>query len=610
MCGIIGYTGSQNSTKIVFEGLQKLEYRGYDSSGIAVIHKKKIHLEKEAGKLINLENSLSRLPENPMVAIGHTRWATHGVPSRSNAHPHLVEPVVLIHNGIIENYKELKVELVGKGHSFNSETDTEIIAHLISNQLSLGMQPKEALINVLNKLEGAFALGILMEQDPHAIYLAKQGSPLVIGVGKGEMYFGSDVTTFAGKANRAIYLNDGECGRIVKEKIELWDFEGNDIPQKKVPVDYIVGSADKGGYRHYMLKEIHEQPHVMSKTISSLLNQATNTFNFQKLGLDKIDFDSVASINIIACGTAYLAGRMGKYLLEPLLKIPINVELASEFRYRDPWMSDHNLTIAISQSGETADTLACIKYARSHGAQIMSICNVKHSSIPRESDSTLYMEAGPEIGVASTKAFTAQILSLYLWGLGVASQQKKLSQKKLDETILELKKLPLYVDQAINIKESIKDLSRDYYEYSNFLYLGRGPSYPIALEGALKLKEISYIHAEGYSAGELKHGPIALVDKHMPLVIIAPQDQWYEKTISNLEEVRAREGVIIGIGAKEDTQLKSLCRHVIAIPQMKDPCFQAIISTIPIQFLSYYIAVKRGTDVDQPRNLAKSVTVE
>ncbi|RZA26312.1 MAG: glutamine--fructose-6-phosphate transaminase (isomerizing) [Proteobacteria bacterium] len=610
MCGIVGYIGHRPCINIIFDGLKKLEYRGYDSAGIAVLHKGEIALSKEAGKIDNLKTSISKLPQDALVGIGHTRWATHGLPTKENAHPHQAEKLALIHNGIIENYKELKQELLNKGIHFRSETDTEVVAHLVAEQLKTIPIPIDALKKVIERLEGAFSLAFVVDSIPDQIFVAKQGSPLVVGLGDKEVFFGSDITAFVNFTQKAVFLHDGDIAQVSASGIKLWDKTGSEVQPKITHVQWSPGSADKQGFRHYMLKEIHEQPRVVSATTQAFVNG--NSLNLEALGLEKIDLKKLKSLHIVACGTAYYAGMASKYFLEPLLGISVNVELASEFRYRNPYLmpNGETMVMAISQSGETADTLASIKHAKERGCQIFSICNVAYSSIHRESDSALLMHAGPEIGVASTKAFTSQVLCAYLWALGAAVKLDKISADELASIIQDLKTLPLYLDQALNTEGQIADLAAKLYQYPNFLFIGRGMSNIIALEGALKLKEISYIHAEGYAAGELKHGPIALVDKQIPIVAILPHDHYYEKTLSNVEEVCAREGQVYGIGDERDARLKEICVQVIPCPQVKNPVFQAILSTVAVQFLSYHIAVKRGTDVDQPRNLAKSVTVE
>ncbi|MCX6129844.1 MAG: glutamine--fructose-6-phosphate transaminase (isomerizing) [Proteobacteria bacterium] len=610
MCGIIGYIGSKTCQDIVFDGLKRLEYRGYDSAGIAVLHEGRIAISKEAGKIDNLKPLLSQLPAAAQVGIGHTRWATHGLPTRENAHPHASERLALVHNGIIENYRELKHELQNQGIVFRSETDTEVVAHLLGQELKLGHSPREALARVIDRLEGAFSLALITDHDNDHIYLAKQGSPLVIGIGQGENFFGSDVTAFCSFTQKAIFLQDGECAAVGRNDVSVWDRSGMKLPLKTTFIQWSPGSADKLGYRHYMLKEIHEQPSVISKTTQAFIKDGK--LNHEALAIPTLQLEKVKSIHLVACGTAFYAGMVSRYFMETALGIPVNVELASEFRYRQPLLlgKGETLVIAISQSGETADTLASLKLAKEKDCQIFSICNVAYSSIQRESQGCILMQAGPEIGVASTKAFTSQVLCTYLWTLAASEKLGRSSSTELAEILQELKTLPLYMDQALNAEEQIADLAAELYEYPNFLFVGRGPSYVIALEGALKLKEISYIHAEGYAAGELKHGPIALVDHHMPIVAIAPRDSYYEKTLSNIEEIRARDGYLIGIGDEKDVRLQELCKKFISCPHVKNPCFQAILMSVAVQFLAYYIAIKRGTDVDQPRNLAKSVTVE
>ncbi len=516
----------------------------------------------------------------------------------------------MIHNGIIENYKELKQELLAKGIHFRSETDTEVVAHLVAEELKITPMPIDALKNVIKRLEGAFSLAFIVDSVPDQIFVAKQGSPLVIGLGDKETFFGSDITAFVNYTQKAVFLHDGEIAQIKAGEIRLWDKNDQEISPKITLVQWSPGSADKQGFRHYMLKEIHEQPRVVSATTQAFVNQ--DGLNLEALGLKSIDIKKVKTLHIVACGTAYYAGMAAKYFLEPLLGVSVNVELASEFRYRDPYLAPNGETMvmAISQSGETADTLASIKHAKEKGCQIFSICNVNYSSIHRESDGTLLMHAGPEIGVASTKAFTSQVLCAYLWALGASQILGRLNKDELNSIIQELKTLQLYLAQAPNAEEKIVELAGKLYQYPNFLFIGRGMSNVIALEGALKLKEISYIHAEGYAAGELKHGPIALVDKQIPIVAILPHDHYFEKTLSNVEEVCAREGQVYGIGDEKDQRLKDICVQVVPCPQVKNPVFQAILSTVGVQFLAYHVAVKRGTDVDQPRNLAKSVTVE
>jgi glucosamine--fructose-6-phosphate aminotransferase (isomerizing) len=469
---------------------------------------------------------------------------------------------------------------------------------------------KDALLKTISRLEGAYGLGILWAGEPDALYLVKQGSPVVIGTGEGENYFASDALALLPLTKSVIFLNDGEVGRLTKSSVELWDFAGKTLKRAPAVLNWTAASAEKQGYRHYMLKEIHEQPAVVANTIARLVDPVTGKIDTKEMGIDELDLDHLKSIVYVACGTAYYSALISKYSVEQLVGVPVSVELASEFRYRDPYLDKGTLVIAVTQSGETADTLACIKHAAAKGCQTFAVCNVRFSSIPRASKATLYMEAGPEVGVASTKAFTSMVLCHYLFGLAISQKKNRIAKPAYDQAIQALKQLPNAVDRAVNTAGIIEEVAAKYYEASNFIFMGRGPSFMVALEGALKLKEISYIHAEGYAGGELKHGPIALIDKHMPVVAIAPFDSHYEKMISNVEEVRAREGVCIGVGDLQDDKFKDLCQDYIPCPQIKDAALQTILSVIPLQLLSYYVAVKRGTDVDQPRNLAKSVTVE
>lgn len=610
MCGVVGFVGKRSCVKTIFEGLQRLEYRGYDSAGIATLNKGKMHIAKSEGKLARLEPHLGELPDSSTIGMGHTRWATHGAPTTLNAHPHVTKDLALIHNGIIENYRELKDELIAKGAIFKSETDSEVVLHLLEGELGKGTKMKDALLKIVSRLHGAYGLGIMWAGDPDALYLVKQGSPVVIGSGEGENYFASDALALLPLTQKVIFLNDGEIAHITKDKIDIWDFAGKSHNRAPSVLNWSANAADKAGYRHYMLKEIHEQPAVMANTIARFVDFSAKKINTKEMGIDDLDLSRIKSVIYIACGTAHYSTLIAKYSVEQMLGVPVSIELASEFRYREPWIDRDTLVIAVTQSGETADTLACIKHAAAHGCQTFSVCNVRFSSIPRASTATLYMEAGPEVGVASTKAFTSMVLCHYLFGLALGLKKGRISEKMLDGVLESLRNLPSAMDRAVNAAGLIEDIAGRYYESTNCIFMGRGPSFMVALEGALKLKEISYIHAEGYAGGELKHGPIALIDKHMPIVAIAAHDLHYEKMISNVEEVKAREGMIIGVGDMDDKKFRDLCKDYIPCPQIRDASLQTILSIVPLQFLSYYIAVKRGTDVDQPRNLAKSVTVE
>ncbi len=610
MCGIVGYIGPQKCIDILYNGLAKLEYRGYDSAGIAVLNGGEIGTVKSEGKLSALKPRLGELPANATRGIGHTRWATHGVPNTVNAHPHVHENVALVHNGIIENYEDLKKQLVADGVKFQSQTDTEVVLQMLIKELKTTKNARDAIMAMIPKLRGAFSLGIMLANEPDALYAVKLGSPLVIGQGRGENFFASDAMAMVSHTSRAHFLQDKEVARITPTSVEIWGFDGKAVATNFQELDISSASVEKQGFKHFMLKEIHEQPRVMSSMIKRLVNLESRTLNTKDLGLDALDLSRIDNIAMVACGTAHYSTLLGKYLIEPSAGIPVNIELASEFRYRKPWLSKKTLLIAVSQSGETADTLACVKHAKEFGCQIMSICNVKMSSIPREATVTLHMDAGPEIGVASTKAFTSMIMAQYLFGLALGLKRGHLKQDAVDKACANLRIFPALMDHAIDSKAAVEKLAGKYYEATNFIFMGRGPSFSIALEGALKLKEISYIHAEGYAGGELKHGPIALVDRHMPVVALAPQDFYYEKMVSNIEEVKARQGRIISFGAPADEKLQRLSDDYVGVSSIDDQGLQAILSVVPLQLLAYYVAVKRGTDVDQPRNLAKSVTVE
>lgn len=610
MCGIVGYIGKKACIDTIYDGLARLEYRGYDSAGIAVLDQGRISIVKAEGKLAQLKPKLAQLPQGATRGIGHTRWATHGIPNTINAHPHVVGNVALVHNGIIENYGELKEELQKQGVVFESQTDTEVVVQLLVKELDRHGTPLAAINALTTRLRGAFSLGIMFGIEPDALYLVKLGSPLVIGAGNNEMFFASDAMALVAHTSRAHFLNDKEIARITQTSVDIWAFSGARVDNRFVELDISSASVEKQGFRHFMLKEIHEQPRVLASMLKRLVNFDQKTLNFKDLGLDDLDLNRITNISMVACGTAHYSCLLGKYFIEQVSGVPVSIELASEFRYRDPYLDKGTLVVAVSQSGETADTLACIKHAKEKDCQTLAICNVKMSSIPRECRATLYMEAGPEIGVASTKAFTAMLLSQYLFGLGFGLKKGRVDARRLDASLSNLRLLPSLMDHVVDSKEVIEHLVGKYYESTNFIFIGRGTSFAIALEGALKLKEISYIHAEGYAGGELKHGPIALIDRHMPVVAVAPLDHWYEKMVSNIEEVKAREGRIISVGSPSDDRLRGISEDFIPCVQVDDPALQALLSVVPLQLLSYYVAVKRGTDVDQPRNLAKSVTVE
>ena len=610
MCGVFGIISNEPSIDVIYEGLLRLEYRGYDSAGIAVNHAGKIECVKTPGKLIKLKKRIKELPQSASLGIGHTRWATHGIPNEVNAHPHVWENCAIIHNGIIENYVELRNELTDLGYSFQSETDTEVILKLLHSIYNQSADAIGAITETAKKLQGAYAVGVMFTDKPDCLYVMKQGSPMVVAYNEGESFFSSDAMAFGGRAEKAMFLEDGEIIELKKGSIKCFDMQGAEVPERMIAVDQSTQNVGKQGYKHYMLKEIHEQPTAMSNQMSHLLDMREQTFNEINLGLEKLDCERINNITMVACGTAYLSMMPAKYLIEEICQIPVNLELGSEYRNRKSFANQNTLFISVSQSGETADTLASMKVAKENGCQTLSICNVKMSSISREATAVLQMKAGPEIGVASTKAYTTMLLSHYIFAYGLANKRGLISQEKLAQVFQQLKRLPALFEQATALSSEIENLVSDYYEFPNFLYVGRGMQFATALEGALKLKEISYIHAEGYAGGELKHGPIALVDRHMPIVAIAPRDANYEKMLANIEEIKAREGIILSIGSNGDQKLKELSKDVLLVPELEDDYLQCLLTVVPLQFLAYFIAVKRGTDVDQPRNLAKSVTVE
>ena len=610
MCGIIGYVGNKTAVPVLLEGLKKLEYRGYDSSGVGVISSrtKKIALCKTQGKIRDLVNLIQSngFPDGT-IGISHTRWATHGKPSHINSHPHAdcSKKLLVVHNGIIENYQLLKESLKKKGHKFISETDTEVIAHLIEEYYkgNLVAAAKAA----IRQLKGAFAIGIISENEPGLLVAARVGSPLIIGVGNNENFIASDVPAILDRTKRVVYLKDEELAAIRKDRIEIFSFNGKKVTPKVDTASFTVGPAQKEGFAHFMLKEIHEQPKVLTQMFSSRTKK--NGVVLEGFSLNGREITAIKNIVIVACGTAYHAGMVGKYLIEQLAHIPVWVDLSSEFRYRTPIVGKNTLVVAISQSGETADTLAAVREAKAKGAKIVSICNVVGSSLARESDGILYTHAGPEIGVASTKAYTAQLGMLYLLALKLSSVKGALKDAARDKIIRDLKNIPGLLSQILRNKDVIAKIARANSHFGCFLFLGRNVNYPSALEGALKLKEISYIPAEGYAAGEMKHGPIALIDEYRAVVCITPESDVYEKMISNMQEIRARKGKIIAVATQGDEDIKRHANHVIYVPST-NKLLTPLLVVLPLQLLAYYIAVKRGCDVDQPRNLAKSVTVE
>jgi glutamine---fructose-6-phosphate transaminase (isomerizing) len=610
MCGIVGYIGDKNSIPILIGGLKRLEYRGYDSAGVALIHDHSCRVVKTVGKVSVLEDKLEELNLFSNLGIGHTRWATHGVPNETNAHPHINEDgsLMLIHNGIIENYLVLKKGLVEEGFKFRSETDTEVLVQLIDRFLRRGFKLLKAVQAALNEVEGTYGIAVIYKNEPDKIVVARKGSPLVIGIGDNENFVASDVGALVTHTHNVVYLEDGEVVEVYKDKIIAKDIADKDIQKEIQEVSLRLDEISKGGYNHFMLKEIMEQPESIKNSMRGrlLFKQGTAKLG----GLDGF-VDRIASskrIIISACGTSWHAALVGEYMFEQFAQIPTEIEYASEFRYRNPIIYSDDTIIFISQSGETADTLASMKESKLRGALAVGICNVVGSSIARESNTGVYIHAGPEIGVASTKAFTSQLIVLALITLLIA-RKKHLSQADGRNIVTEIESIPTKVEKILKLNSQIEKIAEDFVNVKNFLYLGRGYNFPVALEGALKLKEISYIHAEGYPAAEMKHGPIALIDENMPVVIIAPKDSVYDKIISNIQEVKARRGKIIAIASESDEKIDSMVDYTIKIPDTIR-MLMPVLTVIPLQLLAYHIAVKKGLNVDQPRNLAKSVTVE
>ena len=620
MCGIVGYVGNKQVVPLIIEGLRKLEYRGYDSAGIAVVDENsQLSLRRAEGKLRNLEETIRLNPLDGNYGIGHTRWATHGRPTENNAHPHRDQTgkVVVVHNGIIENYMPLKEKLVALGSEFKTETDTEVVAHLVgyyknAENLSLELAVRKA----VQELRGIFALSIISSDEPDTIIAVREGPPVVIGLGDGEFFVASDIPAILQHTRDVFYLGEKEIAVLTKDSVRVTDFEGNVVEPKQQRITWDPIMAEKGGFKHFMLKEIYEQPRAVRDTVKDRVSLDTGKVYLDPMNISEEDFKAVTSIKIAACGTSWHAGIAGKYMIEQLARVPVEVDYASEFRYRNPVLSETDLLIVISQSGETADTIAAMREAKQANCKALAICNVHGSMITREADGTILTHAGPEIGVASTKAFTSQMIALYLFALYLGQVRGKINETEAKSHAQELAELPLKIEHLLNDADTIEELSRDFFRATDFLYLGRGINFPVSLEGALKLKEISYIHAEGYPAGEMKHGPNALIDETLPVVVINTKEKGneaselrYEKTHSNIVEVKARDGIIIAILNEGDAMSAKVSDHVIEIPETSD-LLSPILSIVPLQLLSYHIAVRRGCDVDQPRNLAKSVTVE
>ena len=609
MCGIVGYVGDRQAAEFLLDGLSKLEYRGYDSAGIAVYDGENIRVEKSVGRLAALRDKIKGNVPMGSLGIGHTRWATHGRPSDVNSHPHTDchGDFAIVHNGIIENYLSLKEELIAKGHVFKSETDTEVVVHLLEEVYNGDFIA--AVRAVLERIEGSYALVFMSRRHPDLLICTKQDNPLIIGLGEGENFIASDIPAIISKTRRTYILADGEVAIVRKDAVEVTNHLGAPVPKKVFEVTWNAEAAEKGGYEHFMLKEIHEQPKAVRDTMSQRITADKKSISFDELAWDADYLNSFNKIYIVACGTAYHAGLVGKYYIEKLARVLVEVDVASEFRYRDPIVDEHTLLIVVSQSGETSDTLAALKESKRRGAKTLAITNVVGSSIAREADQVVYTWAGPEIAVASTKAYTTQLVLFFMLALYMAEIKKSIAAERTAELVAQLHEIPAQVSEILSDVDPIKTFAKQYGFNEDVFYIGRGLDYAVSLEGALKLKEISYIHAEAYAAGELKHGTLALIVEGVPVIALATQRNVYEKTLSNIKEVKARDAVVIGIAAEGDTELEKYVDHVMHVPAT-DEFIMPILSVIPLQLLAYYAAITRGCDVDKPRNLAKSVTVE
>ena len=614
MCGIIGYIGPKDVVPVLIDGLRRLEYRGYDSAGVAVVRDGCVDLRRSAGKLSNLETVIGSAPISGDYGVGHTRWATHGRPTEENAHPHrdCTGKIVVVHNGIIENYLDLKLELQAQGHTFVTETDTEIVAHLVEREMKDdGLE--NAVRRALMLMRGLFALVLISADDPEKIVTVRNGPPIVVGLGDGEFFVASDIPAILSHTRDVVFLGDEEMAVITRTGVHFTDFFGRPVSKATQRVLWDPIMAEKAGYKHFMLKEIFEQPTAARETILGRVSQDSGKVFLEEMKISDAQFAAIERVTILACGTSWHAGLVGKYIIERLARVSVEVDYGSEYRYRSPIVPKNTLAVVITQSGETADTLAALREAKHAGAASLSVCNVVGSMATRETDGTIYTHAGPEIGVASTKAFTSQLVALYLLGLRLGQARGALTPEASKPHIDALLQLPLLLEQALKIAPEMEEIAGRFYNRTDFLYLGRGINYPIALEGALKLKEISYIHAEGYPAGEMKHGPIALIDERMPVVTIAPVDAVFEKMIGNMQEVKARGGSVIALTTRGDDKLRAILDRktdfIVEVPQAQE-LLTPIVMTLPLQLLAYDIAVRRGCDVDQPRNLAKSVTVE
>lgn len=609
MCGIVGYIGPKDPKEIILSGLKCLEYRGYDSAGVSILHQGQFKRIRAHGKLGNLAEKLKSESFDGHTGIGHTRWATHGVPSERNAHPHKVGKVSIVHNGIIENYLQIRKSLIEDGVNIESDTDSELIAHLLNKEVSQGLDLFSAVKSIIPKIHGAYAVLAVSESEPNTMVAFKNGPPLICGAGANEVIIASDIQAIVSYTKNAMYLADDEILVVKGAEFQFYDFAGKKVKKEIEKIDWTNERAEKEGYPHYMLKEINEQPRAVAQALAPHVDLTTYTTKFTDLNLDVATLAKLEKIYIVACGTSFYSGFVAKYAIEKLSRLPVEIDIASEFRYREPILAKQSIVIVISQSGETADTLAALRLVNEMGIPTLSVCNVKNSTIDRESKDSLYMNSGPEIGVASTKAFTSTLTVLELFAIHVARARKQITLEEEKTLVQEIVALPSQIEIVLAYSKFFASASKTLKELKGFLYLARGINYPIALEGALKLKELCYMHAEGYAAGEMKHGPLALIDKNMAIVVIAPQDTLYEKTVSSLEEAKARGGQIISIGTGDDKKLASLSRHYLSLPKCSW-LVSPILAVIPLQLMAYHMAEALGHDVDQPRNLAKSVTVE
>ncbi|HEY7601294.1 MAG TPA: glutamine--fructose-6-phosphate transaminase (isomerizing) [Methylomirabilota bacterium] len=612
MCGIVGYIGSAGATGLILDGLKRLEYRGYDSAGVAVVANGVLQVRRSAGRLRNLEAVLRERPLDGPLGIGHTRWATHGRPSEENAHPHTdcTGSIVVVHNGILENYMPIKTALQAAGHTFKSETDTEVLAHLVEQHWAEAGGLAEAVRRALQEVRGAYAVGVVSDREPDALVAAKTGAGgVVVGLGEGEYFVASDVPAILAHTRDVLVLEDGEMAVVTRQGVRLMTLGGRPVERSVTHITWDPIMAEKGGYRHFMLKEIYEQPRAITDTFRGRISPETGDCFLPDLNLTTDELRGFARVVLVACGTSYHAALVGRQYLERLAGVPVEADIASEFRYRDPRVGPDTLVVALSQSGETADTLGAVQVAKAKGAAVVAVCNVVGSALAREAHGILYVHAGPEISVASTKTFTATVTALYLLALHLGRVRGVVPPETGRRLLAELLELPRVVEAALGTEETVADLARSLAHFRDFLYLGRGLHHALALEGALKMKELSYVHAEGYAGGEMKHGPIALIDADMPVVALMPRDATYDRMLANIEEVRARDGLLIALAHPDDRTIRDKARHVLPVPASSD-LLQPIVMAVPLQLLAYHVAVRRGCDVDQPRNLAKSVTVE